>query len=117
MPFPERQTIIWSNNSLKDEHSHCQKIEYIDNLEKVVSENRYDEVWIIGGELMYSQIVKEKIPIKDVYLNYIDKDYDCDRFFPVELFDKNDKFNIIGRRVVNNVNQYIMKVERSISDS
>ena len=51
------------------------------------------------------------------YLNYIDKDYDCDRFFPVELFDKNDKFNIIGRRVVNNVNQYIMKVERSISDS
>ena len=31
--------------------------------------------------------------------------------------DKNDKFNIIGRRVVNNVNQYIMKVERSISDS
>lgn len=117
MPFPGRQSIIWSKNILNDEPSHCQKIEYVGNLEKVVSENRYDEVWIIGGERMYSQIVKEKIPIKDVYLNYIDKDYDCDRFFPVELFDKKDKFNIIGRSVVSNVNQYIMKVERSICDS
>ena len=28
--------------------------------------------------------------------NHIDKDYDCDRFFPVELFDKNDKFNLVS---------------------
>jgi dihydrofolate reductase len=99
---------------LNDEPSHCHKIEYIDNLDKVVSDNKYDEVWIIGGEKMYSRIVKENIQIKNIYVNYIDKDYNCDKFFPFEIFHKNDKMRVIGKQVVNNTNQYIMKVERNI---
>jgi len=113
MPFPERQTIIWSNNSLKDEHSHCQKIEYTDNLDEVVSCNKYDEIWIIGGETMYSRIVKENMPIQNIYLNYIDKDYKCDFFFPFEIFNKQDTFNVIDIRRVNDINQYIMRVDRN----
>lgn len=113
IPFPGRHTLIWSRNLLKDEPNHYQKIEYINNLHKVVTDNRYEEIWIIGGERMFSQIIKENIPIQTIYVNYIDKDYKCDLFFPLEIFNKNDKFNIIGRRVVNSTNQYIMKVDRN----
>jgi dihydrofolate reductase len=112
MPFHGRQSIIWSNNLCKDEPSHCHKTYYIGNLDKVVSDNKYDEVWIIGGEKMYSRIIEENIQIKNIYLNYIDKDYDCDLFFPLELFNKKDNFDVINKRIVKNVDQYIMKVER-----
>lgn len=114
MPFMGRQTIIWSNNVFNDVPCHTQKIEYTDNLEKVVSSNKYDEVWIIGGEKTFSQIIKENIQIKDIYLNYIDQDYKCDLFFPLEIFKKNDTFNVIDMRVVDNVNQHIVKVERTM---
>lgn len=114
MPFPGRKTLIWSRNIFNDEPSHFQDMEYIDNLDKVISDNKkYDEVWIIGGEKMYSSIVKENIQIKNIYLNYIDKEYKCDMFFPFELFHKNDKCNLIGKQKVNNVNQYLVKVERT----
>ena len=52
--------------------------------------------------------------IKNIYLNYIDKEYKCDMFFPFELFDKNDKFHVIEKRIVNNTDQYIMKVDREL---
>lgn len=112
LPFPGRQSLVFSKNIFQDVPSHCQRLEYIDNLKKVVSDNIYDEVWIIGGEIMYSHIIEENIQIKNIYLNYIDKDYSCDRFFPLELFNNSDKFDVINKRIVNNTNQYIMKVER-----
>ena len=112
MPFPERQTLIWSNNLFNDIPDPCQKIEYIDSLNKIVSNTQYEEIWIIGGKRLYSQIVKENMPIQNIYLNYIDKDYKCDLFFPLEIFNRNDKFNVIGSRMVNNTNQYMMKLER-----
>ena len=114
LPFPGRRSLIWSNNLLNDEPSHCQNMEYIDNLDKVVSDNKYDEVWIIGGENTYSQIVKKNIQITNIYVNYIDKDYNCDLFFPFEIFHKNDKMRVIDKRIVHNTNQYIMKVERNL---
>lgn len=113
MPFPGRQTLIWSNNIFNDVPSPCQNMEYIDNLDKLVSNNKkYNEVWIIGGQKMFSYIAKENIQIQQIYLNYIDSDYNCDLFFPFELFHKSDKFNIIDKRIINNVNQYFIKVDR-----
>ena len=47
------------------------------------------------------------------YLNYIDKDYKCDFFFPFEIFNKNDTFNVIDIRRVDDINQYIMRVDRN----
>jgi len=114
LPFHGRRSLIWSRNIFHDEPSHCHNMEYIDNLDKVISNNKYDEVWIIGGEKMYSSIVKENIQIKNIYLNYIDKEYKCDLFFPFEIFHKNDKFHVIEKRIVNNTDQYIMKVEREL---
>jgi len=116
MPFPGRQTLIWSNNRLNDDLNHCQKTEYIDNLDKVVLGNKYDEVWIIGGETMYSQIVKDNISIQNIYLNYVDKHYNCDLFFPFEIFNKKDTFNVIDIQRVNGINQYLMKVDRNTPD-
>lgn len=113
MPFVGRQTLIWSNNLFNDIPNPCQKIEYFDSLNKIVSNTQYEEIWIIGGERMFSQIVKENIPIQTIYVNYIDKDYKCDLFFPLEIFNRNDNFNVIGSRLVNNTNQYIMRVDRN----
>lgn len=112
MPFPGRQTLIWSNNVFDDIPSPCLKLDYIQDLNKLISDNEYDEVWILGGQKMFSHIAKENIQIQQIYLNYIDSDYNCDLFFPFELFHKNDKFNVIDKQIINKVNQYFINVNR-----
>lgn len=112
IPLLGRDKLIWSNNVLNDEHSPCQKIKYINNIKQIVLDNTYDEVWVIGGEMTYSQILKENMPIKDIYLNFVDKRYKCDTHFPLELLKNHEKINMIYKNIVNNTDQYMMKFER-----
>jgi len=41
----------------------------------------YDQVWIIGGESIYTQFLDKKI-INKCYVSTIDAFYECDTFFP-----------------------------------
>jgi len=42
----------------------------------------YQEVWIIGGAQIYKMFLEKDI-INKCYITYIDKDFECDTFFPV----------------------------------
>ena len=48
---------------------------------------RYNEIWIIGGEKVYKSIIDmnsmTNILIDEFYIKYIDKEYNCDTFFPL----------------------------------
>jgi len=41
----------------------------------------YNDVWIIGGAEVYRDSLEKKL-VKTVYATYIDKDFQCDAFFP-----------------------------------
>lgn len=41
----------------------------------------YDEVWVIGGLQIYNLFLQEKI-IDEIFITYINFDYNCDMFFP-----------------------------------
>ena len=42
---------------------------------------KYEEVWIIGGSEIYNLFLN-KLRIERIYATLIDKDYECDTFFP-----------------------------------
>jgi dihydrofolate reductase len=46
-----------------------------------IQEQSYDEVWIIGGAQIYKTFL-EKNSINSCYITIIDKDFDCDTYFP-----------------------------------
>ena len=41
----------------------------------------YEEIWIIGGAEIYKQFLETKV-INKCFVTYIDKDFECDTFFP-----------------------------------
>ena len=54
------------------------------------------DIFICGGERLYNQAIKDA---DTVYMTVIDKHYECDRFFPVELLEKDFKI-IEGKKEI-----------------
>ena len=55
----------------------------IETLEEHCSEKKYECVWIIGGTQIYKEFLESKnIDIENIYVTYIDSDFECDAFFP-----------------------------------
>tara|TARA_B100001093_G_C26735531_1_gene974252 strand:- start:517 stop:1026 length:510 start_codon:yes stop_codon:yes gene_type:complete len=63
----------------------------IDNIVKFCNNNKFEEIWIIGGEKIYNLFL-EKDLVDEIYITHIEKEYNCDTFFP-EL--SNEKWNLI----------------------
>ena len=79
-------------------------------LKNFLLEKKYDEIWIIGGEKIYDFFLNnydaESI-ITKIYITYIDKEFECDTFFPEinlnkfqfvskEVFKTNNDFNLFN---------------------
>lgn len=55
----------------------------INDLLDYCSERKYSIVWIIGGSQIYSLFLNNKfISIQEIHVTYIDKEFECDTFFP-----------------------------------
>ena len=55
----------------------------IETLEEHCSEKNYECVWVIGGTQIYKEFLdSKKIDIQNIYVTYIDCDFECDAFFP-----------------------------------
>ena len=76
--LPDRTNIILSK-SLKADNVNI--FNNINNIFNHLSLNNYDEVWIIGGLQIYNLFLKEKI-IDEIFITFINFDYNCDIFFP-----------------------------------
>ena len=79
-PLPDRRNIVISSTPNLVYYSRYHNLFYEFSLEDaIIKLLREKEIFIIGGESIY----KKAIYYADtIYLTHIDKDYNCDRFFP-----------------------------------
>ena len=59
----------------------------IQNLENFIKNKNYDNIWIIGGEKIYDFFLNNYpenglLNPKKIYITYINKEFECDSFFP-----------------------------------
>lgn len=86
-PLKDRVNYVVST-SMEEEKS----IFILENLENdlinMIKNTNYDTYWIIGGEHIYKYFMEENISlINEIHMTIIEKDYECNKFFPV--IDKN----------------------------
>ena len=112
-PLRKRFHMVLCNETDKIPYSPYNNITYFPNIDSVISyctKKKYDDVWIVGGEKTFSYFLNQsKIPIKNIYLNFVKKDYVCDAYIPLR-FNENDKFETLDAQIINNVEQIIVKV-------
>lgn len=51
----------------------------IENLIKFTKENNYDQLWVIGGSQIYKKFLDMNL-INNLYITFIDEEYDCDTY-------------------------------------
>ncbi len=81
--LPKRNNLILSTTMQKDENvSGCnvKSFKSIDDIDKHVANEKYDDVWIIGGSEVYKRYL-EAGKIDTCLITYIDCDFDCDTYF------------------------------------
>lgn len=108
-PLPKRKNIVISssiNNDLKYDNLFFDN-SFEDVLSKLLLE-KYNQIFIIGGESIY----KKALSYADsIYITHINKDYNCDRFFPEidrSLFNSNKLKSFI----YNDINVDIVEYSR-----
>lgn len=83
-PLPGRENIVISRDENYDPEG-CTVMHSIDDLLAFATENKSEEVFVIGG----SEIFKEVLPHADkLYLTMIHHQFEGDTFFPVFDIDK-----------------------------
>ncbi len=80
-PLPKRDKIVMSSNNLNLTTANTQSAKNIHELYALCNKKRYDDIFVIGGEQIYSKFLEEGL-VDIVYITEIEKDYKCDTFFP-----------------------------------
>ena len=75
-PLPNRDNFVLSTTL---ETNNCFKS--INEAKEYFNNHNYHEVWIIGGSSIYEQFINDP-DVKKIYVTIIEKDYECDTFFP-----------------------------------
>lgn len=75
-PLPGRDNLVLSTTLDGD---NCFK--NIKQLKEYINNKNYDEVWIIGGSQIYQQFIEDN-DVKRIYLTNVERNYECDTFFP-----------------------------------
>jgi len=66
----------------------CMLAKSLDNAIQLCNENDdIETIFIIGGTRVYKEALEENL-VSKIYMTRIDKDYECDTFFPEESFNK-----------------------------
>jgi dihydrofolate reductase len=81
-PLANRYNIILSTTLNNNDFSN-KNIKVINNINEAIlfCKNKFDNIWIIGGEKIYTQFL-EKGLIQEIYITEIENDFKCDCFFP-----------------------------------
>ena len=75
-------------------------------------QQNFSKVWIIGGQTIYEQTIHHPL-LNKIYLTEIEKEYECDTFFPT--IPNNFKLGLSTNTVENN-NKIAFNVYERISD-
>jgi dihydrofolate reductase len=82
--LPKRDNFILSKCLKLDKIIKGSRIKSFSSPEEIkefCSTKYYDTIWIIGGEQIYNLFMKNGC-VNEMEITYIDKNYDCDTFFP-----------------------------------
>lgn len=99
-PLSGRENIIITSSK------RLQGVTLYKNLQAALDD--YPDAWIIGGERIFYESIDRA---SELYLTHIDKDFNCDRFFP----EYEDDFRLFERSKVydeNGLKYYFAKYER-----
>ena len=81
-PLPGRANIVLSNTLDEErEEKNIYVLKNIDECIKFCTNNKFDEVWVIGGESIYRQFLDQDL-IHKIYKTDISENLECDTFFP-----------------------------------
>ena len=104
-PLVKRDNLILSSTLNIDNLNNnniTKSFKNIESLKDFISIKNYDTIWIIGGEKIYKLFLESNIfQINNIYVTYINNDYECDTFFPI--IDTN-KFSFISKSIHNTQN-------------
>ena len=81
--LPKRDNLILSSSIIIDEKREDNIIKTFDNINSIIkfcNSKNYQEVWIIGGQLIYESFLRKNI-VNKLFITKINKKYLCDRFF------------------------------------
>ena len=98
--LPKRHNIILSTTKILQTDENISFFKDIGSILDFCKKKKFEDVWIIGGEAIYKLFLELDNLIEEIHITHIDKNYDCDTFFP-EL-DK--KYKLISDRTMKDSN-------------
>ena len=81
--LPKRDNLILSSSIIIDEKREDNIIKTFDNIDVIINfcnNKKYEQVWIIGGQLIYESFLRKNI-VNKLFITKINKKYLCDKFF------------------------------------
>lgn len=87
-PLPMRKNIVITSSVQMHKSHHAPEkgtyiVQSIEDALSLIENTRCDDVWIIGGERLYSEfLTKYEYIVDSIYLTHIADSYDCDVHFP-----------------------------------
>jgi dihydrofolate reductase len=97
IPLKGRDNLILSTTiKLDDSDKISKSFDNIKSLKKYCEEKKYDTVWIIGGYNIYKSFLDDEC-LNELYITYIDEDFECDTFFPD--YKNNNKWKFIKQEI------------------
>ena len=107
--LPMRENIVLSS-TLNEKKKNLLIFKNLDNLIEHLKIESYDEVWVIGGATIYKQFLDIDNIKKEIFVTYIDNDYNCDVFFPNILSNynlkTNNRFEFKDKNISKNITGY-----------
>lgn len=96
-PLKNRMNIVLSN-TLSINNNNVITFNNISNIINFCIKKDFEDVWIIGGEKIYSLFINLQI-VKEIYQTKIYENYQCDSFFP----EIKNKYNLKEiKKITNN---------------
>ena len=90
-PLPNRQSFVLSKSSEQSEIFYNDLFELLDDATKIAKLKNLNEIWIIGGESLYSQT---SFLIDDIYISVIDDNSDGDTKYCNNLLNNKKCTNV-----------------------
>lgn len=90
-PLVNRDNLILSStlnvDEVFDNKNIVKSFSEVEKIEDFIKLKNYDEIWIIGGTKLYDLFLNSYpnngfLKPKNLYITYIDEDFECDTFFP-----------------------------------
>lgn len=100
-PLRERRNFV-----LTSDKTPIEGAELVHNLEHFLKDMREQDIWVIGGANVYSQIMQMK-RADELYLTRIEADFGCNQFFP----EYGEEFELVSKSDLHEQNGFIYSYE------